>query len=272
MSKSTIAVVTRMVLVADLIGDLEQLARHSPEKIEGLAASMAAEGLHQPIGIVGKRIIFGHGRWLSAKRLGWMEIEAREYSPELSETEWRIIRATENLQRTDLSGFDRWRLCEELLALNPSWLAKDLAKHLKLDPSTITHLLSPSKLNDAWKEALKAGVVTIADCTAAARVDDKEQHEMLAAKREGASAADLFRRARRPKAVQTVRASRVNIPLAGATVNVTGTEIGMVEVVDALSEALKEARRAAEQYDVKTFQSMMRDKAKKGGLPCEANP
>jgi hypothetical protein len=35
-------------------------------------------------------------------------------------------------------------------------------------------------------------------------------------------------------------------------------------VVELLTETLKEARKAAEQYDVKTFQSMMRDKAKAG--------
>jgi hypothetical protein len=36
--------------------------------------------------------------------------------------------------------------------------------------------------------------------------------------------------------------------------------------VDLLLETIKEARKAAEQYDVKTFQSMMRDRSKRGAL------
>jgi hypothetical protein len=39
----------------------------------------------------------------------------------------------------------------------------------------------------------------------------------------------------------------------------------MAEVVDLLNETLKEARKAVDQYDVRTWQSMMKDKAKAGG-------
>ena len=46
------------------------------------------------------------------------------------------------------------------------------------------------------------------------------------------------------------------------TVVVSGNELGMAELVELLTETLKEARKAAETFDVKTFQSMMRDKAK----------
>jgi hypothetical protein len=50
----------------------------------------------------------------------------------------------------------------------------------------------------------------------------------------------------------------------GASVVISGNELSMTDVVELLVETLKEARKAAEQYDVKTFQSMMRDKAKAG--------
>ena len=61
-----------------------------------------------------------------------------------------------------------------------------------------------------------------------------------------------------PKAIMRM------IALPKAMVIVSGQDLGMDEVVESLSEALKEARKAAEQYDVKTFQSMMKDKAKPG--------
>jgi ParB family chromosome partitioning protein len=47
-----------------------------------------------------------------------------------------------------------------------------------------------------------------------------------------------------------------------ATVVLSGKELSMAEVVDLLAETLKEARKAADQFDVKTWQSMMKDKAK----------
>ena len=49
----------------------------------------------------------------------------------------------------------------------------------------------------------------------------------------------------------------------GAMVVITGNDLSMGEVVQLLTDTLKEARKAAEQYDVKTFQSMMRDRSKK---------
>jgi ParB/RepB/Spo0J family partition protein len=271
MSKSTIAAVTHMVLVADIIGDLDQFARHSPEQIERLAASIAAEGLHQAIGVLEtRRLIFGHGRLLAVKRLGWTEVEAKVYPADLAETQWRVIRAIENLLRTDLSGFDRWKICEELLALNPEWRAKDLAAHLKLDPSTITHLLSPSKLNDAWKEALKGGLVTIADCYAASRTDDRGQHELLAAKRNGASAAELHRRVRRkPSNGDQPKVSRVVVPLVGSgSLTIIRKNLDMDGVCELLAAALEDARKAVRaNYTVKTWVGAMRDRLAKEVAP-----
>jgi ParB family chromosome partitioning protein len=52
----------------------------------------------------------------------------------------------------------------------------------------------------------------------------------------------------------------------GATVVLSGRKLGMAEVVELLSETLKEARKAADLYDIKTFQSMMADRfLPKGG-------
>ncbi len=50
----------------------------------------------------------------------------------------------------------------------------------------------------------------------------------------------------------------------GASVVLSGNDLSMSDVVELLAETLKEARKAAEQFDVKTFQSMMRDKSKAG--------
>ena len=59
-----------------------------------------------------------------------------------------------------------------------------------------------------------------------------------------------------------MKLSRVKIAMPQATVVISGKELSMAEVVDLLADTLKEARRAADQFDVKTWQSMMKDKAK----------
>ena len=62
-----------------------------------------------------------------------------------------------------------------------------------------------------------------------------------------------------------VRLSRVKIAMPqGASVVVSGNDLGMGEVVELLTSTLQAARKAADQFDVKTFVSMMRDRAKAG--------
>jgi ParB family transcriptional regulator, chromosome partitioning protein len=129
----------------------------------------------------------------------------------------------------------------------------------------VTRLLSPSKCVPAWQEALKAGKVGISDCYAASKLEEKEQAELLALKLNGNSrdAIEQAGRRNRTKAAHAVRLSRVKIAMPqGASVVVSGNDLSMSDVVELLAETLKEARKAAEQCDVKTFQSMMKDKAK----------
>ena len=107
----------------------------------------------------------------------------------------------------------------------------------------------------------------ISDCYAASKLPEDEQAGLLALKLSGASRDTIERAGRQKRATTapTVRLSRVKIAMPqGASVVVSGGDLGMSEVVELLSETLKEARRAAEQYDVKTFQSMMKDRSKAG--------
>ena len=52
------------------------------------------------------------------------------------------------------------------------------------------------------------------------------------------------------------------IELPGASVVVKRPNLGMSELVEVLGDCLKEAKKAAEQFDIKTFERMMSDKAK----------
>ena len=109
-------------------------------------------------------MIFGHGRWLAAKAAGIGTLEVKLFPAALAGTQFQLIRAAENLHRTDLTGYRKWRLCADLLRDNPAWQMKDLAGHLHLDASMVTRLLAPGKCIEAVQTALRDGTIGISDC------------------------------------------------------------------------------------------------------------
>jgi len=70
----------------------------------------------------------------------------RLYPASISDTQFHLIRAAENLQRKDLNGFQKWQLCAALMCGNPDWTQQTLAERLHLSPGMVCKLLSPSKL------------------------------------------------------------------------------------------------------------------------------
>jgi ParB family chromosome partitioning protein len=248
--------------------DAQELARHDdPEKIRQQGADMLANGQLQAVGATEDgRMIFGHGRWLAAKSAGIKTLEVKLFPSALTGTQFKLIRAAENLQRKDLTGYQKWLLCADLLRGNAAWQLKDLAEHLHLDPSMVTRLLSPGNCIEAVQNALRKGAIGISDCYEFSQESPERQAELLRMKLAGASRSAIKDARRKCPGAEAgvVKLSRVKIAMPqGATVVVNGRELNMAGLVDLLAETLKEARKAAEQYDVKTFQSMMKDKAKK---------
>ncbi len=250
--------------------DERELARHDdPEKIRLAGQDILVNGQLQSVAATEDgRMIFGHGRWLAAKAVGKKTLEVKIYPASLPDTQFKLIRAAENLQRKDLSGHQKWLLCADLMCGNPTWQMKDLAEALHVDPSMVTRLLSPSKCIPAAQEALAAGKLGISDCYEFSKESPDRQAELLKMKLAGASrnAIEQDRRKSRNGNAPAVRLSRVKIAMPqGAAVVVSGKDLGMAEVVELLTETLKEARKAAEVFDIKTWQSMMKDKCKKAG-------
>src|SRR6266567_7620672 len=90
--------------------DAGQLARHGdPEKVRLRGLDMLAHGQLQPVGATDDgRLIFGHGRWLAAKAAGIKTLEVKLYPASLSDTQFKLIRAAENWQRSELTGYQKW--------------------------------------------------------------------------------------------------------------------------------------------------------------------
>ena len=95
--------------------DAEELARHDdPAEIRRLGQDMLERGQLQPVAALENgRFIFGHGRFLGAVDAGIKTLEVRVY-PVMDETQFLLTRASENLQRKELTGFRKWRLCDAL--------------------------------------------------------------------------------------------------------------------------------------------------------------
>jgi ParB/RepB/Spo0J family partition protein len=213
-------------------------------------------------------LIYGERRVRAGKLVGLKELMVIVTDEPLTEAEVRAIQLTENMQRADLTAHEKWQGCEELLELHPEWQGKDLAEHLKLDPSSVTRLLSPSKCIPAWQEALRDGKVGISDCYAASKLAEADQGGLLALKLSGASRDVLESQGRKKRAgnAPAVRVAKIKCQLAsGACVVVSGDEMTLDEMIEALAEAAKEAKKARDQgLDAKTFQNVMRDRARAG--------
>jgi ParB family chromosome partitioning protein len=238
------------------------------EELRQLAESMKVHGQLQPV--LAKpdgTLIAGERRLRAAPMAGMTELRTILTDRPLSDTEIRLIQLTENLQRADLTDAELYRACKELMAINPGWTKKDLAAHLHKDASMVTRILAVDDLIPAAKEAFLGGAFRFSKVYEVSKASAQEQHELLAAILCGTPRDEIKRQVRKSRkaSAPAVRLSRVKIAMPqGASVVVSGQELSMAEVVELLTETLKEARKAAEQYDVKTFQSMMRDRAKAG--------
>jgi ParB family transcriptional regulator, chromosome partitioning protein len=247
-----------------------ELARHDdPEKIRLQGEDMLAKGQLQAVGATEDgRMIFGHGRWLAAKSAGIKTLEVKIFPASISETEFKLIGASENLHRKELTGHKKWVLCSGLLSVNPTWQMKDLAEQLYLDPSMLTRLLSPSKCIPAWQEALASGKVGISDCYAASKLAEDEQAELLRQKLGGASRDAIEQSGRKKRNAATtaaVKLSRIKAMLpSGVVIVVSGKSLTLDDFIESLGEAQREAKKAREQgLDARTYQAVLRDKAKK---------
>jgi ParB family chromosome partitioning protein len=235
-------------------------------EIDRLGDDLLARGVLVPLlARLDGTLIDGWRRWLAALKKAMKELPA--ILTDKPEEEIRGIQLATAFHKVDLTAYEKWLALEELRQSRPQWGMKELAGFLHIDASMVTRLLSPSKCIAAWQDTLKDGGAGISDCYAASKLPEKEQMELLTLKRSGASRDAIERAGRKKRSgnAPVVRMSRVKIAMPhGAAVVVSGNDLGMAEVVELLSDTLKEARKAAEQYDVKTFQSMMRDRAKAG--------
>jgi ParB/RepB/Spo0J family partition protein len=242
---------------------------NDPE-LRSLGESLRIKQLQAVVARTDGTLIFGHRRLAAAKTVGLDTLEVVVADDELTETQVKLFQLAENVHRANLTGYQKWTACAELMCMNPQWQMKDLAEHLHLDGSTVTRVLSPSKCIEAWQDALKQSKVGIGDCYAASKVPASDQAALLALKLAGASrdAVEEAGRKSRNGNTPTVKLSRIKCQLpSGVVIVVSGRTLSLDELIEALGEAQKEAKKARDQnLDAKTFQAVMKDKANAAGV------
>jgi ParB/RepB/Spo0J family partition protein len=245
-----------------------QARKHFDEvELRHLGESLKVRQLQPVVARPDGLLIAGERRLRAASLVGLAELQVVISEEALSESELRILQLTENLHRADLRDCEKFHACEELLRLNPQWTNKDLAAHLRLGESTVTKYLSAGRCIPQVQEALEAGRIGITACYEISRAPQEQHAELLRLKLAGTSRDALADHVRKQKnqSVPQVRVKRITCPLrSGVNVVVSGQEVSLDELIDALAEAQKEARKAREQgLDAKTFSAVMKDKAKK---------
>ncbi len=253
------------------IADLKRrpMRQHSgtEEELKALAQSWLERPVHEIIVCPSRKVVDGHRRLAGLELLGQTEVDVLLTNEELDDKAVLEVGLTTAIHRADLSGFDKFHACMKLLELNPGWQNQDLARCVKLDPSTVTRLRSPTKCVAEVVEALRENKIAISDAYEISKaVDREDQLRLLALKYSGASREVLAAQGRKQRAVDkpAVRAAKIRCPLpSGCTITVTGQDVTLDEAIESLKEAIKAMTKARDTgLDAKTAQAVWRDVAK----------
>jgi ParB family transcriptional regulator, chromosome partitioning protein len=238
-------------------------------ELKSLAQSWLERPVHDIIVCPSRTVVDGHRRLAGLELLGQAEVEVFVTDQELDDKAVLEVGLTTAIHRADLSGFDKFQACVRLLELNPGWQNQDLARCVKLDPSTVTRLLSPSKCVSEVVQSLRENKIAISDAYEISKQEDREgQLKLLALKNAGASREVLAAQGRKQRAAATpaVRVSKIKCPLpTGQVITVSGQELSLDEAIDSLKEAIKAMSKARDTgLDAKTAMAVWKDMARAG--------
>lgn len=151
------------MLLENIVPDPDQPRKEfEPGSLERLAESIKSRGLLQPIRVrwnpaLGKHVILvGERRYRAAMLAGLTSVPCTFVETELTQAEILEEQLVENLLREDLNPIDQatsFKRYMELVGCH----AKDLARLLKVAPSTVTRALSLLKLPEGVQEQIAEG-------------------------------------------------------------------------------------------------------------------
>lgn len=238
-------------------------------ELRALARSVMKRQLHPLIILPDDTILDGECRYRGLMLENpEFELDVIVVDRELTRAEVCELQMISAMHSTSLSAFDQALACKEWTEQNSGATAKQLAEKIDRDPSMLTRLTSLWKTIPEVIKAAEEGKIGPKAWYAISQLPAPEQAGLLEKHLAGAPASEIaeFSRKKRTAATATVKLKRVKIAMPlGATLVLTGAEMSLDDVVEALEFALSAARRAhKENLDVKTAEKVWRDKAKAG--------
>lgn len=237
------------------------------DDVQRLAASLVKDGQLQAIGVLKDgTVLWGHRRVAAALLAGIEFLDAKVFDEAPTESERILLQRAENLHEA-LAEADLLGAIEEYVALHPEFTNQQIAVDFSLDPSEVTRLRAIGRATAGVQEAFRAGRIGRSVAYSLTKLPEADQAAALVEALAGATRDQIEAKRKAPKpAASGVRLDRVRMTLPnGIGLVMTGAKLGMAEVVENLADLLKEARKAAETYDVKTWEKMLRDRSKSGG-------
>jgi len=170
----------------------------APEALGTLADSMAAEGLHQPVGVRGPlldgtyEIVYGHRRLLAAQLLGWPDIPAMLHPADFDPL---LAAVSENLQRADMTPVEEARAIARFVERGEPDAA--IARLFRRSAAWVAARRALLAMPEDLQEAVHAGGLKLGVASALADIDHDAYRKSLIAEaaRSGATAqtAELWR-------------------------------------------------------------------------------
>lgn len=243
-----------------------------PDYCRRLGENMSAHGQKVPVlgYSKGDRFVLCDGgcRLEAARLAGIPELLAHDFGKEPTLEELLTVQASIDVHRQQLPALDRarlWaRMCQEF-----TWTAKKLAEVLSISESVVSRDLKLLALPEDIQQQINDGRLDARRGYFLSQEADPVRQRELAVAATALSRDELAKRVRKPKQSDTpqVRMKRILCPLpSGVSITVSGADLSLDDLVESLSDALKEARRANEQnLDVRTFAAVLKDKAAKQG-------
>jgi ParB family transcriptional regulator, chromosome partitioning protein len=196
------------------------------------------------------------------------ELESIATDEELTPAQATEVVLITALHRTDLKPYETFLACNNWMEQNKGGTVAALAEIIDLHRGTVGNILSLAACIPVWHEAAEAGRVGISDWSAAAKLDERGQHELLEMKLRGASAHQLqshSRQKRNGHQASSVKKAKIKIELpSGVTVTFSGKEMSLNDAIEAAALAHKALKKGQEDgLTAKTFERVCRDKAAK---------
>jgi len=257
------------VLVSQCDYPSQPRSRLDHEHCLDLGQNMLAHGQKVPVigYYLGDRFILCDGgcRREGASLVGIKELLALDLGKEPSVLELLVAQASINEFQQHLPPIDQARLFQAIRE-EQGCTARQLAETLHVSEGSVSRALALLQLPEDLQKQINEGTLDARRGYILSQESDPERQRQLAAEAMSVSREELGQRVRRQKtqSVPQVRAKRIACQLpSGVSVTVAGQDLSLDDCIEALGEAQREAKRAREQkLDVKTWQSVMRDKSR----------